>query len=114
MCNLRLDVDICSNCFADIAAEVAQTPQLKLGSPKKIIPDVKLKESIGLSTRQLNSSMVKGKKCKTSLIPRTPKTMLKTYNTKENTPSTKNDQIGNITAVKTLPKRRPLEDLQNN
>jgi len=91
-------IDICSNCFADIAAEVAQTPQLKLGSPKKMSPDVKLK----------------GSKCKTSLIPRAPKNLLKTYNTKENTPSTKNDQIGNITAVKPLPKRRPLDDLQNN
>jgi hypothetical protein len=107
-------IDICSNCFADIAAEVAQTPQLKLGSPKKMSPDVKLKGSIGLSTRPLNSSMVKGSKCKTSLIPRAPKNLLKTYNTKENTPSTKNDQIGNITAVKPLPKRRPLDDLQNN
>jgi len=107
-------IDKCSNCFADIAAEVAQTPQLKFGSPKKISPDVKLKESIDLSTRPLNSSMVKGSKCKTSLIPRAPKNLLKTHNTKENTPSTKNDQIGNITAMKTLAKRRPLEDLQNN
>ncbi|XP_059454339.1 uncharacterized protein LOC132184645 isoform X2 [Corylus avellana] len=98
----------------DIAAEVAQTPQLKLGSPKKMSPDTKLKENIVLPARQLNSSMVKGTKCKTSQIPRTPKNLLKTYNTKENTPSIKNDQIGNITAMKTLPKRRPLEDLQNN
>lgn len=104
----------CSNCFADIAAEVAQTPQLKLGSPKKMSPDTKLKENIVLPARQLNSSMVKGTKCKASQIPRTPKNLLKTYNTKENTPSIKNDQIGNITAMKTLPKRRPLEDLQNN
>ncbi|KAG6671574.1 hypothetical protein I3842_16G009700 [Carya illinoinensis] len=87
----------------EVNAEFVQTPQSKLESPK-------LKEKASLSVKQLNSSVMKGTKFKASLIPRTPKNL----NMKENVASNKNDQIGNTTAAKTMPKRRPLEDLQNN
>ncbi|KAG7940902.1 hypothetical protein I3843_16G009400 [Carya illinoinensis] len=87
----------------EVNAEFVQTPQSKLESPK-------LKEKASLSVKQLNSSVMKGTKFKASLIPRTPKNL----NMKENVASSKNDQIGNTTAAKTMPKRRPLEDLQNN
>ncbi|XP_035541824.1 uncharacterized protein LOC108984234 isoform X7 [Juglans regia] len=87
----------------EIDAEFVQTPQSKLESPK-------LKEKASLSVKQLNSSVVKGTMFKASLIPRTPKNL----NMKENVGSSKNDQIGNTTAARTMPKRRPLEDLQNN
>lgn len=94
---------MCSYWFAEVNAEFVQTPQSKLESPK-------LKEKASLSVKQLNSSVMKGTKFKASLIPRTPKNL----NMKENVASSKNDQIGNTTAAKTMPKRRPLEDLQNN
>ncbi|XP_040998838.1 uncharacterized protein LOC121244713 isoform X8 [Juglans microcarpa x Juglans regia] len=87
----------------EIDVEFVQTPQSKLESPK-------LKEKASLSVKQLNSSVVKGTKFKASLIPRTPKNL----NMKENVATSKNDQIGNTTAARTMPKRRPLEDLQNN
>lgn len=77
-------------------------------------PGLKAKKTDSLFAIHLSSSAVKGTKHKTSLIPRTPKNVLKTFSAKEKRPGTKNDQNGKMTAAKTVPKRRPLEDLRNN
>ncbi|KAG8660651.1 hypothetical protein MANES_02G181350v8 [Manihot esculenta] len=47
-----------------------------------------------------------------SLIQGTPQKALDANVMKENAPSTKRQRVGEVTAPKTLPKRRPLEDLK--
>ncbi|XP_024925058.3 uncharacterized protein LOC107405986 isoform X1 [Ziziphus jujuba] len=90
-----------------VEAVALENPQ-KLESREDKSPEAKLMERIS------RSAMPKMKTNKDFSIPRTPKNIHKIYDMKENFPSSKREQVNNMTATKTSVKRRALEDLQKN
>ncbi|XP_048227098.1 uncharacterized protein LOC8283167 isoform X2 [Ricinus communis] len=73
-------------------------------------PETKELELYG---EQLTCSVMKRKTSRSVLIQMTLEKVLDCNAMKENAPSMKTDQPGNVTALKSLAKRRPLEDLRN-
>ncbi|XP_059631560.1 uncharacterized protein LOC132274328 [Cornus florida] len=66
-----------------------------------------------LSAKQINSTAKKWKDARASLIQGTPKKLITTLDMKENAaPSIKREQTSNATMVKSVTKRRALEDLR--
>lgn len=94
--------------FAAIASESVQTlqPKLETHSHQENSPEAKLFRNISYSAMPIRKS---NKDC---LIPRTPKSLHKIYDMKENFLNAKREQVKNITATKTSVNRRALEDLQ--
>ncbi|KAK9270955.1 hypothetical protein L1049_026543 [Liquidambar formosana] len=93
-------------------AEDTKMRQAELEFTRKKNPDAKMDCGNSWSAKQMNSSMTKRKNIRTPSIFKTPKKLLHTVDMKENTPSIKGEPKGSITAVKSVTKRRALENLQ--
>ncbi|KAF3445491.1 hypothetical protein FNV43_RR10667 [Rhamnella rubrinervis] len=91
-----------------VASESIQAlqPKLKTHSHQENSLEAKLLRNISYSAMPIRKS---NKDC---LIPRTPKSLRKIHDMKENFLNAKREQVENITATKTLVKRRALGDLQ--
>ena len=89
-----------------VASENAGTWPLKLVSYQENVRESNSVEIISESAIVKNNN--------SCFVPATPKIRQKFHDMKENLPSTKTEQVGNITASKRSQRRRPLEDLLNN
>lgn len=97
---------------ADSTAGTDQSCHPMMFSPDNPSSHPETKE-LELYGEQLTCSVMKRKTSRSVLIQMTPEKVLDCNAMKENAPSMKTDQPGNVTALKSLAKRRPLEDLRN-
>lgn len=93
----------------DTAAEDLWKLEINLLSPRPTSSEATTGRGNTLFAKKLKSSMRKQNK-KSASIQRTPKPLIRDM--KENLLSTKREKISNMTAEKTLSKRRALEDLR--
>ncbi|GAY39774.1 hypothetical protein CUMW_047000 [Citrus unshiu] len=94
----------------DTAAQDPWKLEINLLSPRPTSSEATTGRGNTLFAKKLKSSMRKQNK-KSASIQRTPKPLIRDM--KENLLSTKREKISNMTAEKTLSKRRALEDLRN-
>ncbi|KAA8546580.1 hypothetical protein F0562_002681 [Nyssa sinensis] len=99
--------------LAGLAAEDAKQKQWqpKLEFVQRKNPTRKAEEGSS-PAKQLKSTMMKRKNARTGLIQCTPKKLITTLDMKENAGGIKREHLGNATTVKSVTKRRALEDLQ--
>lgn len=95
--------------MADITAGDGHGLQRKLQVPLKPSSHPEKEDELNVYGVRL---MMTRKSNIISLIQGTPQKALDANVMKENAPSTKRQRVGEVTTPKTLPKRRPLEDLK--